>query len=435
MLKNKFYALLIIVLLTDFTEVTAQTNNKKIPVSKLHLKHINALTSPKMHGRGYVNKGDSVASRYIADVFKDLHLSVFEEGIFQEYNLKVNTFPGEMMLVVNDDTLKAGKDYMVIPQSGGGKREGEVVTITASDIQDSEKFKKKYQKIQDTEAIVYLNTRDFKDKDSIQFMKGLAYELSQNHPVIQVVSSKLMWAVGRDQTNHPVFEIIDSLAPEKIEKVSFHVEQELVEDYATQNVIAYVRGRNAKLRDEYIVFTAHYDHLGRMGKDAYFPGANDNASGTAMMLSLAHHFSKKPAKRSIVFIAFSGEEAGLVGSNYFVDNPYFDVKKIRFLLNLDIFGSGDDGITVVNGEKNKKEFDILNEINEEINAVPTIKNRKESHNSDHYPFTEKDVPAWFIYTMGSARHYHDIADLPENIKLENFLQLKELLWRFVYELE
>jgi Zn-dependent M28 family amino/carboxypeptidase len=85
-----------------------------------------------------------------------------------------------------------------------------------------------------------------------------------------------------------------------------------------------------------------------MGEDTYFPGANDNASGISLLMNLAKYYAANPQEYSIGFICFAGEEAGLVGSHYFTENPLVSLKKVRFLLNTDLAGTGEEGITVVN---------------------------------------------------------------------------------------
>jgi Zn-dependent M28 family amino/carboxypeptidase len=85
--------------------------------------------------------------------------------------------------------------------------------------------------------------------------------------------------------------------------------------------------------DSFVVFTAHYDHLGLMGRHNFFPGANDNASGVALLISLADYFQHHPQPYSVVFLAFSGEEAGLLGSGYFADHPPIKLSSVRFLIN------------------------------------------------------------------------------------------------------
>ena len=186
----------------------------------------------------------------------------------------------------------------------------------------------------------------------------------------------------------------------------------------------------SKKSDSFIVFTAHYDHLGMQG-NAIFPGASDNASGTSMVLYLAEYFAKTKPKDNIAFILFSGEEAGLMGSAYFTENPLFDLKKIKMVINLDIMGNAENGITVVNGEVHKDRFDKLVRVNNKHKLLPDIKARGASSNSDHYHFAAKGIPAFFIYTNGGQGYYHDVFDTAENVQLTNYESLAELLIKFV----
>jgi len=168
-----------------------------------------------------------------------------------------------------------------------------------------------------------------------------------------------------------------------------------------------------------------------MGSQTYFPGANDNASGVAMLLELAKYFKENPLDYNVMIIAFAGEEVGLLGSEYFVRYPWIDLKNIKFLVNLDIMGSGEEGITVVNGTKYTKEFNRLVKVNEEKKGLSLIKPRGEAANSDHYWFSKMNVPAFFIYTMGPNKNYHDVFDTYENLSFAKFNDIKDLLINFV----
>ena len=199
--------------------------------------------------------------------------------------------------------------------------------------------------------------------------------------------------------------------------------------YTSQNVIGYVEG--TRFKDSFVVITAHYDHLGMMGNAALFPGANDNASGVAMMLNLAKYYSQNPQTFSVVFIAFSGEETGLIGSKYFVDHPLFPLDNIRFLLNIDLMGNGADGVMTVNAMVYTKEFMALKSINDASNYLPAIKARGKAKNSDHYWFSEAGVPSFFFYLMGPYPHYHDVNDKASNVPLTNFSEAFQLFRDFV----
>jgi Zn-dependent M28 family amino/carboxypeptidase len=167
-----------------------------------------------------------------------------------------------------------------------------------------------------------------------------------------------------------------------------------------------------------------------MGSETYFPGANDNASGTTMLISLAHYFKENRPDVNVAFIAFAGEEAGLLGSKYFVDHPSIPLNDIQFVLNLDIMGSGEEGITVVNATLHPEAFSTLTNINTVGNYLKAIKSRGPAANSDHYWFTQKKVPAFFIYTIGTNKHYHDVFDTYNELTFSTFNSLKAMLIDF-----
>jgi Zn-dependent M28 family amino/carboxypeptidase len=193
--------------------------------------------------------------------------------------------------------------------------------------------------------------------------------------------------------------------------------------------------RGTAVPDSFIAVTAHYDHLGRMGFDATFPGASDNASGTAMMLQLAAHYAKNPQRYSMLFIAYSGEEAGLRGSSFYVKHPLVPLDRMRFLVNLDIMGDAKDGVTVVNATEFPEEFSMLENLNKKGDYLPQVRSRGKAANSDHYFFSEAGVPAFFLYSNGGAGYYHDVFDKPATLALTNIDKVMKLLMDFVVGLQ
>jgi Zn-dependent M28 family amino/carboxypeptidase len=210
--------------------------------------------------------------------------------------------------------------------------------------------------------------------------------------------------------------------------IDINVENKLIEGFKTSNICGIVRGTSKP--DSFIVMTAHYDHLGGMGDKTYFPGANDNASGISQLLSLAHYYAQHPQPYSMVFICFSGEEAGLLGSKFFSENPLVPLTHIRFLLNMDILGTGEEGITVVNATAFPKEFAMLKQINDNGHYLVKIASRGKAANSDHYWFTEKGVPSFFIYTMGGIKAYHDVYDISKTLPINEYNHLFKLIVSF-----
>ncbi|MBK8927306.1 MAG: M28 family peptidase [Crocinitomicaceae bacterium] len=193
------------------------------------------------------------------------------------------------------------------------------------------------------------------------------------------------------------------------------INNKYISKYESKNVIGYLPG---KKKNKLVVFTAHYDHLGRMGADTYFPGANDNASGCAMLLSLAKYYKANPSNYSFVFCFFSGEEAGLLGSQFFVSHPYFKLEQIKFLLNIDIMGAADKGITVVNGAVHEEQYNRLVEINTSKQYILEIKTQPQQILTT--TFFRVRCARIFIYSMGSVTNYHDVYDSAENTPLHQF---------------
>ena len=231
------------------------------------------------------------------------------------------------------------------------------------------------------------------------------------------------------QNNFPVIEINRENLPKKLDNISVNIDAEYFPKYSTQNIIGYIEGET----DSCIVFSAHYDHLGLMGKETYFAGANDNGSGITMCLDIGREISQQKSKPhyTIVFLFFSGEELGILGSHYYTENPIFPLNKIKILINLDMVGTGEDGITLVNGKIYPEEIKKLEQINEQGEYLSSIKTRMPAANSDHYFFHAAGVKSFFIYTRGAYKEYHNINDNSENIPLNEYEDLVRLLLEYI----
>lgn len=391
------------------------------------------LCSPEFHGRGYVNNGDSIAAEFIVNEFKKIGLKKLKKSYFQSFNLDVNTFPGNMSVQLGNRVLNPGVHYLVDPSSAGGTQVLKAKVISFSTATDTEKLIKEIQNInngKEYNAIAF----DFGGikADSLKKVAGLPQEVAGILPVIEITDKKFTWSVSDQQFKYPLIQIQDSVFKSN-EAITINIEAKLIKNYTSRNVFGYLPAK--KKCKKTIIYSAHYDHLGRMGSDTYFPGANDNASGTAMLISMAKYFKANPVDYNVLFIAFAGEEAGLVGSKYFVEHPLIKLPNIAFLLNLDIMGSGEEGITVVNATLFEKEFKELQAINTEKQLLAQVKSRGPAANSDHYWFTEHGVPAFFIYTMGPNKNYHDVFDLYENLSFVEYDDITTLLVEFTKRFE
>jgi aminopeptidase YwaD len=397
---------------------------------------IETLCSPSFHGRGYVNNGDSIAANYIAKSFQEIGLLPLTESYFQEFSFPVQTFPGACELKMDGESLIPGVHFLVAPNSGP--------SCALSDCQ----FGKSYRVVTCNAEKLYASTASFYpcpenvilavrsfglSPDSLKVIKTRIRELSSFAPVLEITKDKFTWSVSQTANAYPFVQVQDSVFLRRKEgDINLHIETRFLKQHQARNVIGYIPARKHAKKKPYLFLTAHYDHLGRMGQANYFPGANDNASGNGMLYSIAQKLVKQPLEKyNVVFVAFAGEEAGLLGSKYYVEHPVFPLKNMRFLLNLDIMGSGEDGITCVNSTLFKKEFDRLLQLNEEVHYLPIIKPRGPAANSDHYFFTEAGVPAFFIYTMGPNKNYHDVFDTYEALSFDKFDEIEQLLLEFI----
>lgn len=391
------------------------------------LKVVKELCSKEYCGRGYVNDGHIKAADYINTRFEEFGLLKFNDNCFQYFNIQANTFPDSVSLCVDGDKLETGIDYLISSISGSAKGEFNLRFINRNNIiQFLSDLKNK--NVQFAENAFVLDDTGTRNNDTLQLFKELEGFIAQKSPVFKINDSKFTWSVGKEQVAFPIVEIKSKKLPKTTKKVSLNIHNVFKSNIKTQNVIAYVEG---KKKNKFIVISAHYDHLGQMGSDVYFPGANDNASGIAMLLYMSKYFSENKPKYSVVFMAFGAEEAGILGSKYYVENPLFPLKDIRFVLNCDIMGTGDQGITVVNGTIHKKEFKKLAVLNLENKYVEKVKVRGRAANSDHYWFSQRQIPAMFIYTMGGIDAYHDVFDKSETLPLTEFSDLSKLLIEFI----
>ncbi|HNX44810.1 MAG TPA: M28 family peptidase [Bacteroidales bacterium] len=397
-------------------------------------KVIDTLASPTMEGRGYADRGDHKAAEYIAGQFRNTGLEPLYAGYFQEYSFPMNTFPGKVEVVVNNKKLVPAREFLINASSPGIIGQFRVQSLAGKKIADPEKLKRFIRKNHHGKMVM-IDKKGIEDKKVLFVLDSLKNTNLRNAAgLIFVEDKKLTWSVmaGASLKPFPVVEIKQECLPRNLRKVKIVIENEFVNNYRTQNVLGFVKG--SVQPDTFLVFTAHYDHLGRMGNEVYFPGANDNASGTAMLLDLARHYSMPENKLyySMAFFALSGEEAGILGSSYCAEHPPFPLNKIKFLVNLDMVGTGSGGVTMVNATVFRDAYNRMVKINADNEYIRTVKERGESCNSDHCPFYKKGVPAVFIYSMGDEfSEYHNPDDAAEKLPLSEYKDIFRLLSDFM----
>ncbi len=419
----RLFILYIILLLLCESNLVAQDTDKA-------RRWIQELCSNPYAGRGYVKHGANKAAEYLSAQMKQIGLKPLpnmstnsNNPYLQSYTFDINTHPNEIRCEVDKRKMIPGIDFLVGPGSPSANGTYTLLHFNPNDSVEKQLLYKKIRKgFAPQEVIVLHKTSSRKHPvwDSIKLHGAPSLLLFTEE-------KKLTHSLRTTVDEVPSLIFIDSVL-QMADKLTIQFENQYLKNNINHNVLGYLPAKKSK---KYIVFTAHYDHLGMMGNQAIFPGASDNASGTAMVLMLADYFKHKKNDDNILFILFSGEEAGLLGSEYFVANTPIALSDIKMLINIDIMGDAEKGITVVNGETWKEQFDELVAINQRKKYLPEVRIRGKASNSDHHHFSENNVPSFFIYSMGGKGYYHDIFDTPDNCALTNYLQVAQLLIDFV----
>ena len=385
------------------------------------------LASEYMAGRAYVDEGDKKAATFIRNELKESGVKLLGENGFQKLNFPINNIMDlKVSMRYLKKPLKLGEDYLVFGSSPSANMVLEnVKPLIFNTKKQIEEIKPK--KLQD--KVLLFNTQTLSYVDIIVFLRGLKKENVTPQLAIIQGYDKIPYYTGRALMDFPILQLKGNIIDKKIKHLALEIKSEFISSYQSQNVWGIVEG--TKYKDSCFVFIAHYDHLGKVG-DVHFPGANDNASGVAVLLDLAKYYAKNPAEHSVVFIFATGEEVGLLGSKFAAENPYIDLEKVKFLFNLDMCGTGATGVAVINGLKEPEAGKLLQEINNENQWFIKVFLGEESCNSDHCHFVQKGVPAHFLFTYGCEyNEYHTIYDNGKDLPFTKHIDFCNLLKEFV----
>ena len=344
---------------------------------------IRQLTSTAMYGRGTSYRGDSIAAAFLADEMKRMGVRPLTPNYLQHYSYPCYSHEGPISLRVSGKVLQPYSQYRIYPTARYAK----------SDKLDKVRWKKQL-------------------KDGTWLFS--VDKLDTYSPI-----------VGYERTDPVCIEVLDSVLPKHPRRVELQVPLQYHNAYPTQNVVGYIPGEI----DSMVIFTAHYDHCGTMGDGVIFPGAHDNASGVAAVMDIACHYSLSSPHYTLVFMLFSGEESGLLGSRHAAEHPLIDYAKVRVLCNIDMFCGGDEGLMVFNARSadTKGFFERMKQLNDQRPVAPELRPRDNAPNSDHYWFSSH-CPSIFILTLGGAYGgYHDPADTCPSCSLRHYNDYLTLL--------
>ena len=417
--------------------------------------HLSFLTSDALKGRNTGEQGLEAAAAYISAEFIKNGVKPVEEypNFLQNVGLVKLTPPATSSIDVNETSLSYPNDFFLL---SGDEREMSSQTVflnhgLQSDYEDvdvrlkvvvaicgdgentsvqywMDLAKKKREWAREAGAIalieIYKNGT-YPWRLLSNYMKQAKFTLSEGYENSGDFSH--MWLSANEEL---LAEITESSLP-----ISFDlkaVEMEMVE---SDNVVGYLPGSDPALKDEYIVFTAHYDHVGQGRPDAsgddIYNGARDNGVGTTAVLMLAEYLKAYPLKRSALFVLFTGEEKGLLGSRYFVDHSPVDLSDIKYCMNIDNAGYNDTTIISVIGlTRTEAEEDFIAAA--EAFGLGAIEDAAKEQGlfdrSDNVNFARKGIPAP-TFSLGFRgfdaeimKYYHQPGDDLESLNLDYILK-------------
>lgn len=462
-----------------------------------YLEHIRFLASPELKGRGTGTPELERAADYLAAQFRGFGLEPGDgNSYFQPFPVTAHAKLGLNNRLVwrngRRHTLKFNSDFRPLNFSASGEVSGKVVFagygITAPEYRyddyagidvrgkivlvlrhEPQEFDEKSvfggriytnhaqfeskalnAKGHGARAVIFVNdlVNHTAERDDLEQFDGLLGPASPGIPFIQLkVEIAEAWLAQTGKKLADLMNAIDKdLRPQSFalpDSLQIDLEVDIERETRTvRNVLAYLPGQTA----EYLIIGAHYDHIGlgeqysmassQAGKTPHL-GADDNASGTAGVLELARWFSKQPrAKRGILFVNFSAEEIGLLGSSYFANNPPRPLENAVAMINLDMIGRPREGKVYVGGVSTGTTFrSIVEGMNgngaARLNIDTTTADGYGS--SDHFSFTPKQIPVLFFFS-GMHSDYHRPSDTWDKIDAPAAVELLDYAGRVAEQL-
>jgi hypothetical protein len=407
--------------------------------------------------------------KYISDAFKAAGLSSFDTSYYQNMILSGDAVYGNNNLfIVDQDTLILKKDYAPLFYSKDTSICGQIINcgygidkpkysnfdkdlkgkwaiidywipddiLKKTNADDNLKMRAITARDKGAAGVIFVGKSKL-DKSSFQAMMKEKAKSDIGIPVIALDYFAFSKMIGVKNLS-----IFDN-GPEykgKINPFSFTtplcISSDIEKvDFTTANIVGFLEGTDSLLKNEYIVIGGHHDHLGmggpgsgsrRPSEDKVHYGADDNASGTMGVIEMAKYFSQNKPKRSLIFVTFTAEEMGLLGSKYFVNNPPIPLKSIYAMVNFDMIGrmKADKKTLNISGTGTGLEFDSILKMHEDTNLFKLHLSRGAGGGSDHASFYRKNIPVIFLIT-GMHDDYHTPDDTWEKIdtaSMENVLR-------------
>ena len=387
---------------------------------------IKQLSSAKYQGRGYAKGGANKAGKLLQ---KEYQKAGVDEVTLQPFTIDINTFCGKMEMQADGKKLTAGVDFSMREYSPGVHGTFPVYHVDTLNF-DADRMFADLQKPEYANCLVacefwftYKHGKDFARLQTAGECSNAGLIFTWPAPI------KYFKAYGHRVVDKPIIWVTPE-AIEGVKSVNVDIDNQFLKDYGLFNVIAKVNGQR---HDSCYVFTAHYDHLGNLGKKIFYAGANDNASGTAALVTLAAYYAKHKPPYDMYFLSFSGEDANLRGSEFFANNPIVPLEQIRYLFNIDMIGDDSPVEYCEVSNEGMRGYQLFEQINNEKQYFKSLNRGDLAANSDHYPFAKRHVPCIFLENQeGSAfQYYHTIYDNWQHAVFDSYEPTFRLVTDFI----
>ena len=417
----------LIVILMAFIIVETQCIASLQAQDLAHYKQVvKELSSAKYQGRGYAYGGANKAGKYLAKEYKKAGV---DEVICQPFTIDINTFPGKMEMSVDGRKLTPGVDFSMREYSPGVQGTYKLYYVDTNNY-DADKMFADLAKPEYKDCFVVCDFW-FSYKHYQDFKKIWGGTECANAGMIQTWEPLLKFykAYGEKIMGKPVIWATSDF-PKDAQSITVNIENKFLKDYELFNVIAKVEGRR---HDSCYVFTAHYDHLGNLGKKLFYAGANDNASGTAAIVTLAAYYAQNRPEYDMYFISFSGEDANLRGSEYYAEHPVVPLTQIKYLFNIDMIGDNNPVQYCEVSDEGMRGYALFEKLNKEKQYFKDLNRGELAGNSDHYPFAQRHVPTIFFENEeGDAfKYYHTPYDNYEHAIFDSYEPIFRIVRDFV----
>lgn len=443
MIKHISLSLLIISGFTSFAQTDAEL--VKETISKNTIKgHIYFLASDELKGRATGSPEIDIAAKYLSTTFQRYGVQPVpgaSDGYFQSVLLETVTPNTTKKITINDNVI----EDLVNLNSGNISTSLETIFVDYGTDKD---YKKK--DVKGKLVIVMAGTKEATDLSAVFAASEEKVKLAKEKGAAGVIElsslndaewSRLNRYYGRTSTRVKSNEKDDfihlmALAGDeskmdvfkKGKSATIQVEGSTSTALPAKNVVGMVEGTDPQLKNEFVIYSAHYDHIG-IGKpnaegDSIYNGARDNAVGVVTVMSAAESIAKNPTKRSALFILFAAEEKGLLGSRYYTSNPLIPMEQMVYCFNSDNGGYNDTSIATIVGLERTTAAAHIKKACEEfgIKAIDDPAGEQGLFDrSDNVNFAAKGVPAptfslgFTAFDAEIGKYYHQTADNPETL--------------------